>query len=346
MKAAIFYGPGDIRVEQFEKPVCPDGGALLNICGTTICGSDTKIYKNGHPKINPPLIIGHECCAEIVEIKAKQTHLKLGDRVTMQTSIPCGSCEMCMKGIFNLCVGIKCISLDYHGTFAQYTAVPAKALEMGNIIKVPENLTDEEVCLAEPLACVINSQNFLNIEPGQSVLIIGAGPTGILQAELAKRRGAGEIFVAQRSANRLKQAQKFNYSAYIDTNKDDLVESIMQLTKGKGVDICIVTAPVHAVQQQAIKTLAYRGKLSLFGSLGVGNSEIAVDSRLIHYKEISVFGAASSTSYQMHQALKILSAGGIRTSDLITHTLPLERIVEGINLSLNGESLKVYIKND
>lgn len=116
--------------------------------------------------------------------------------------------------------------------------------------------------------------------------------------------------------------------------------------KRRGVDITIVTAPVHSVQQQAIQTLALRGKLSLFGSLGIGESELNMDSRLIHYKELSIYGGSSSTAKQIGQALKILAADGIRTKDIITHTLPLEKIVEGIDMSINGKGLKIYIKTN
>ncbi|MBB6670797.1 zinc-binding dehydrogenase [Cohnella nanjingensis] len=344
MKAAIFHGPGKMTIETRDIPLCPEGGALVKLFGSTICGSDAKIYRNGHPKIVPPQIIGHESCGQIVEIKAGDSPLKVGDRVTIQTSIPCGSCGMCKRGIYNLCENITAISWEHPGTFAQYIAIPAKAVELGNVVKVPDHLTHEEVCLAEPLACVINSQNFLNIEPGQTVLVIGAGPTGILQAELARLKGA-QVIVAQRSERRLQLARQFGYRGYIDTQNGDLVEETMKLTHNRGVDVCIVTAPVQSVQEQALHTLAYRGKISLFGSLGVGKSDLKLDNRLIHYKELSVFGCASSTAHQIEQALNVLATGGIRTSGIITHTLPLDNLVDGINMSINGEGLKIYIRN-
>ena len=345
MKAAIFYGPEDIRIEEIPIPECTCGGAVLKLKGSLICGTDAKIFKSGHPKIKPPQIIGHECCGEIVSLESTNTNLKVGDRVTLQTSIPCGRCEMCKRGIFNLCESIKAISWEYPGTFAEYAAIPRQAIDTGNLIRVPDNLRDEEACLAEPLACVINGQSLLDIQPGQSVLIIGAGPIGILHAELAKRSGAGDIIMAERSKNRIQTAERFHYSYYIDTGEENLTDRIMEITNGRGVDIAIVTAPVQQVQQEAVKSLAVRGKLSLFGSLGTAASDISIDTRLIHYKEIGIFGASSSTAYQMEQALKILSSGGIDTGEMITHTLPLEKLVDGINMSIHGEGLKIYIKN-
>lgn len=345
MKAAFFYGSEDMRVLDIPIPACPEGGALVKLNGSLICGTDTKIFRNGHPRISPPQIIGHESCGEIVEIDDKSSPLKIGDRVTVQTSIPCGKCEMCQKGIFNLCETIEAISWNYPGTFAEYVAIPKKAMALGNLVKAPDNLTDEEVCLAEPLACVINAHELIKIVPGESILIIGAGPIGILNAELARISGAGTVIVAQRSPNRLEMAKKFGYTHYIDTGREDLVKEVMRITNNKGVNAAIVTAPEKSVQEQALQTLSLRGRLSLFASLSPDKSGITLDSRLIHYKELTVVGAASSTACQIKKALNILSTKNIRTENIITHVLPLEKIVDGIKMSISGDALKVYIKN-
>ena len=345
MKAAVFYGPQDMRVEERPVPKCPEGGALVKVHGSLICGTDTKIYNNGHPRVVPPQTIGHEACGTVVEIDDPAYGVKVGDRVTFQTSIFCGKCEMCQKGIYNLCEDIHAISWDYAGTFAEYVAIPRAALNLGNLVKAPANLKDEQVALAEPLACVINGQEFLHIMPGDTVLVIGAGPIGILQAELARMQGA-RVIVAEFSENRLMMAKKFHYEFYIHTAKEDLVAETKKLTGGKGADVTIVTAPVRSVQEQALETLALRGRLSLFGSLPSGKSEITIDSRTIHYKEISVYGAASSTAYQIRKALDILSVGNIRTDMIVTHTVPLDRILYGLQLAMSGEALKVYIKNE
>jgi L-iditol 2-dehydrogenase len=346
MKAAYFYGPEDIRIEERPIPKCPKGGALLKLHGSLICGTDIKIFKNGHPMLIPPQIIGHESCGEIVEINDPNYGLKVGDRVTVQTTVACGKCEMCLQGKFNLCQNIKGICLHYPGTFAEYVAIPEEALRLGNLLKAPDNLKNEEVCLAEPLACVINGQDLLNIQPGEDVLIIGGGPIGILHAELASLSGAGRVVLAEKSAQRLEIAGRFGYSNYIDTGKNDLIAEVMKLTNNRGVDVAIATAPAKEPQEQAVETLAFRGRLSLFGSLPKGKSNITIDSRTIHYKEIQIMGASSSKTYHMKRALAILAAGRIKTQAIITHTMPLEKIVDAIKMALNGEALKIYLKND
>jgi L-iditol 2-dehydrogenase len=346
MKAAVFYGPYDIRIEEVPTPKCPNEGALVKLSGSMICGSDIKIYKNGHPAVHPPHIIGHESCGTIVEISCKDTDLKVGDRVTVQTTIPCGRCENCHKGNFNICQNLKGISQDYPGVFAEYVAIPEQAMRMGNLIKVPDCLSDEEVCISEPLACVINGQELTDIKPGEDVLIIGAGPIGILHAELAKFSGAGRVMLAENSLIRLNMAKKFNYSEYIDTSSSNLIEEVMRLTGNRGVDVAIVTAPAKEPMEQAVETLAFRGRACLFGSLPKGNSAITIDSRAIHYRELKILGSSSSSVVHMEKALDILKTGAISTKNIITHRLPLDKIVEGIELGIKGEAIKVYLNND
>ena len=347
MKGAVFYGPGDMRAVEVPTPACPVGGALIKLSGAMICGTDIKIFKNGHPRVKPPHIIGHEMCGRILEIDAEGSGLKAGDRVTVQTTIPCGKCRMCQEGNFNICEDLRGISQDYDGAFAEYVAIPEQAMRMGNLIKVQDDaLTDEVVCLAEPLGCVINGQELLEIKPGEDVLVIGAGPIGILHAELARISGAGRVFMAENSENRLNIAKGFGYTHYIDAGKTDLIGETLRLTGGRGVDAAIVTAPARAPMEQAVETLALRGRLSLFGSLGKGDSSITIDSRAVHYKELKIIGSSSSATKHMKKALNILSTGRISTDKIITHRLPLSEIVEGLELGIKGEALKVYLKMD
>ncbi len=345
MKAAIFYGPNDMRVEEIPRPECPKKGALIKVSGSMICGSDIKIYKNGHPAINHPHILGHESCGEIVALGDLDEDYAVGDRVTVQTSIPCGKCKNCHRGYFNICENLLAISLNYPGVFAEYVAVPQQAINMGNLIKVHASLSDEEVCISEPLACVINGQEQVEIQLGEEVLVIGAGPIGILHAELAKMSGASSVIIAEKSPMRLEMAKKFGYSDYIHTEGCDLVEEVRRITYGRGVDVAIVTAPAKEPMEQAVELLDFRGRLSLFGSLVKGKSRISIDTRPIHYKELKVIGASSSSVIHMQKALDILKTGAINTKDIITHRLPLDKIVEGIMLGAEGKALKVYLNN-
>jgi L-iditol 2-dehydrogenase len=345
VKAAYYYAPGDIRVEEAPIPDCPPGGALVKMIGNTICGTDVETYKNGYFMITPPQILGHECCGEIAEIDNKGLELKIGDRISIQPNISCGVCRYCQQGIFNLCEKMESMPCNYSGTFADYVAVPEKAVSAGNILKVPENVSNQEACLGEPLACVLNAQELLDIELDDTVLVIGAGPIGLLNAEIARIRGAKQIIIAENVQERIEKAKEFNYSGYINTGQEDLVEGVMGITDGIGADVVICTAVNRRVQERAVEALAYRGRLSLFAALPLEEPDISVSNRTIHYRELKIVGGVFCTNHQMKQGLDILSRGVIKSKKIITHTLPLEKITEGIELCLQGKSLKVYLEN-
>ena len=346
MRAAVFYGPGDTRLENVNKPVCPPGGALVRLVGSMICGSDIKISHNGHPAIVPPQILGHEACGVIEELDGECVGCQVGSRVAIQPTIACGSCVNCQRGWFHICTHVQSFSLHFPGVFAEYLAVPARAVAMGNLIPIDEETSAGQACLAEPLGCVINGQEPLCIRPGESVVVIGAGPIGILHAEMAALSGAGNVMVAEMSPDRLEMASRLGYTHVLDTAREDLTQAVLERTDGRGADVVIVTAPARTPMEQAVSLLDYRGRLSLFSSLTKDAAAITVDSRAIHYKELQVFGASSSSVSHMKRALAILRSGGIDAGRIVTHRLPLSRLTEAIDLAAGGKALKVFIENE
>ena len=344
-KAAVFHGPGDLRLATVSKPSCPPGGALVRLAGSMICGSDVKIAKNGHPAVVPPRVLGHEGCGVIEEMDGDCPGCAAGARVAIEPNIPCGNCVNCQRGWFHICINSQSFSLHHDGVFAEYLAVPPRALAMGNLIPVGPGTSDEQACLAEPLACVLNGQEPLAIQPGESVLVIGAGPIGILHAELALLSGASNVIVAETSPSRLEAARSFGRAHVIDSSAENLPDAVLAATDGRGADVAIVTAPAREPMEQGVHALGFRGRLSLFSSLAKDASAITIDSRAVHYKELRIFGASSSSARHMKQALSILGAGGINASRVITHRLPLSRLARGMDLAARGEALKVFISN-
>lgn len=346
MYAAVFHGPGNIRLERVEKPPCPTGGALIRLTGSMICGSDIKIATYGHPAITPPQILGHEACGVIEQLGGDHPEYQVGMRVAIEPNIACGKCPNCQRGLFHICQHSRSLSLHYQGAFAEYLAIPAQALRMGNLIPIGPEISDEQACLAEPLACCINGQDPLAIRPGESVLVVGAGPIGILHAELATLSGAGVVMVSETSPQRIEIARRFGYTRLIDSTGEDLREAVLAATGERGAEVAIVTAPARAPMEQAVGTLDYRGRLSLFASLPKDMADITLDSRAVHYKELSIFGASSSAVRHMQRALAILRAGRIDADRIVTHRLPLSRLAEGIRMAASGEALKVFMHND
>ena len=342
MKAVRFYDAGDIRVEDAPMPQLEVGGLLVKVEGCAICGTDLKMYLNGNPRIKPPQVIGHEFVGQIVEVGKEVSGYEVGERVTMATSISCGSCAVCQAGFTNRCETLTPVSYDYPGAFAEYIAIPPAGVRGGNVVKVPQSL-GEMAALAEPVSCAVNAQILAGVKADDTVAVLGCGPLGAIHAEVARANGAAKVFVTQRSAERLKFAEQLNIDAVIDTSKKDAVDEVMKLTDGLGVDVVMVTVPAASVQEQALSMARKGGMINLFASLPKGASQLNIDSRLIHYRELFISGASDSTPGHVETAVKLLSEGRI-SENIITHRLPLEKFMDGLSLMQNSQCLKVLMK--
>lgn len=347
MKAAFFLGPGQMEVRETPVPEPKEGEVLLQVSACSLCGTDVRILKYGHHAIRPPQITGHEICGRIVAVGPNVKGYREGDRVIVVTPVGCGICEFCRQGRENLChlvsQEINCIGYRYPGGFADFELIPAEAVRQGCLIPVPEELSDEEAALAEPLSCCINGQEYLNIGPGDTVAVIGAGTIGCMQIALAKAQGATKTILIGRSKDRLALSARMEPDVILSTLDGDPVEQVMDLTKGRGADVVIVACSSGEAQEQALRMAAIRGRVSLFGGLPKDKPTITFPSNIVHYKEIGVFGAFASNSYQYIQALALLASKKVRGDLLITHHFPLEKVVEGIETSMRGEALKVVI---
>ncbi len=343
MKAAVFYGPGDIRIEEVPSPEPGKGEVLVKVLSCAICGTDVRIFQHGQKNVRPPHIIGHEVAGLIEKVGKGVKEYREGERVVLVTEVGCNSCRWCLEGRKNLCPHMKAIGYHYPGGFAQFILLPQEAVQQSNLLPIPDNLSFDEASLAEPLSCCINGQEYLDIGLGTSVCVIGAGPIGCMHVELAKVKGASPIFLVDISSSRLKQARKFGADFLINASEEDPVERIRKETEGEGVEIVIVACPSGRAQEQALQMTNRRGRISFFGGLPHDNPFITLDSNKIHYQEISLYGAFSSSNHQYMEALRLLSSGLIEGRKFITACLPLTRIREGLERVKEGKELKCII---
>ncbi len=344
MKAVLFYAPGDIRVEEVDIPNCGANEILVKVDACAVCGSDLKAAGVGNPRIKPPKIMGHEFTGLIAQCGQNVSGYAVGERVVMATSISCGSCYYCRRGWRNLCRDLAPMGYTYDGGMAEYVLIPERAIVNGHLVKVPAGVKPETAALAEPVSCAVNSIEHCQIEPGDTVLVIGAGPMGILNACVARAYGAGKIIFAELNEDRLRQCEVFGFDRLVNSGKEDLKEVVMGMTDGYGADVVIVAAPATAPQEQALDLVRKRGTVMLFASLPVGRSMLQLDSRLIHYKELRVVGSSDSTSEHVKKAVEILSNKDFPSERIVTHILPLEGIDKAFALMRSGESLRVVLK--
>lgn len=346
MKAAVYRGIGDIRVEDIEKPLIEEGELLVKVKACAICGGDLRTFRHGHNSIKTPIVLGHEFSGSIVEKAADVERYHVGDRVIVAPGIGCGSCLYCLSGHQNLCPTRKTIAHIYNGGFAEYVKIPANAVRAGNVNFIPDEVDYLSASLAEPLACVINGQEAMDIQLGDTVAVIGAGPIGLMHAELARAHGAGKIFLLNRSANRLENAKKLKYDAYINTSTDNVEKEIMDLTGGLGVNVAIVTAGSADAQNMGIKITGKMGKVCLFAGLPKDNPMLNFDVNFIHYRQITLYGTFSSAPRHNALAIEMIRSKKIDVDKLLTHVVSLDNICKGMELVEKRAGLRVAVVPD
>ncbi len=343
MKAAVFQGPGKMDLQEVEKPLCKDGEVLIKVEACAVCGTDIRIYRHGQKNVTPPHIIGHEIAGRVEEVGRGVSEIKIGEPVIVVTSVGCGHCKFCRKGWHNLCSTGVAIGYYYQGGFAQFMTVPEPAVRQGNIIPFPDKLSFASASIVEPLSCCINGQEYLGINPDDTVVVFGCGPIGCMHVEAARARNPSKIIMVDVDEKRLKMAERFSPDIIVNSSEKDVVQEIISITNG-GADVLIVACGVNKVQEQAIQASNKKGRISFFAGLPKDKPTITLDSNIIHYKEISVFGAFASHERQYREALELIVNNKVDTDKIITHRFPLEKIVEAIEVAGSGEGLKVVIE--
>ena len=347
MKAALFYGVKDIRVEEVPVPEIGEEDLLIRVHSAAICGTDMRIYNYGHFKISEGdrRVLSHEVSGEIVELGAKVKGYTLGERVSTIPNIGCGTCSHCRKGLNQLCADYDAFGISLDGGFAEYMKIPAKAIQQGNVVKVPETLTYEEAVLVEPLSCCYNSWRALGTKPGDSVLIVGAGPIGALHVMMNRLAGASKVIVADISTPRLEKIRDFGADVVINSAEQDLEEAVRALTDGEGADVVITACSVPAIQQQALRLAAVEGRVNFFGGMPKGKEEVTLNTNLIHYKQLKVLGTTGSTIRDYNDSMKLAASGRLNLKGLVSKTLRIEEIAEAFAYAASGEGMKTFVSN-
>jgi len=345
MKAFVYQGEKSFRlVSDLRVPKARRDTAVIRVRACSVCGTDLRTWQKGSERITPPRITGHELCGEIVEIGEGRKGFQVGQRISMAPAIGCGSCYACSRGFTNLCDRLETIGFQYDGGFAEYMEVPAVAFERGNVYLTPDGVSDEEAALAEPIACVINGQEFLHIEPGESVAIFGSGFIGCMHAELARMKGAGPIILIEPNRSRAEAAhQLVPFSSLVVSSSTDLHAEVKALTGARGVDVIVTACPVGQAQKDALSIAAKRGRISLFGGLA-GETSGFLDSNVIHYKELSVHGVHASTPGQNRQAMAWIGEGKVDVRKYISRVYQLESIEDAFRDLQRQAVFKAVVK--
>lgn len=347
MLALRFYAPEDLRLEDVPEPTCGTDEVKIRVKNCSTCGTDVKIRKNGHQNLAPPRIIGHEIAGEVVEVGSGVTgDWKPGDRVQVIAAVPCGKCHECRKGWMAVCQNQTSVGYQYDGGFAEYMIVPREVLAVDGMNRIPDGVGFAEASAAEPFACAINAQEQLGIEPGDDVVIFGAGPIGCLHVRIARGvHRAGRIILVDINSERLKMsADAVQPDVVINASEVNIVEEILKLTGGRGADVIITATPANITQEQALSMAARNGRISFFGGLPKTNPTITLDSNLVHYRQLHIHGANGSAPEHNRRALDYIASGEVPVADLITRRIRLRDVMDAFGIVERGEAIKVTVE--
>ena len=324
MKAAVWYGGKDIRIEDTTKPTVKSQEALVKVRSVGICGSELHAYEGVSKRRRPPLIMGHEFSGEISEVGGDAEYLSEGDRVAVDPVIRCGACEQCLRGRGNVCRNLRLIGLHTGGAFAEYVSVPGR-----NCHKLSDNVSFEEGSIAEPVSVAVHAVNRTPIRLGDTVAVIGAGIIGLTVLQVAKLAGAARVFVTDILDYRLDFAKGLGADMTVNSAAEDPVEKIRKATDGLGVDVALEAVGLEVTVRQAMKMAAIGGKLTIIGNLA---KTMTLDIQDAVLKEFDIKGSYCYTPGDFRRATSFIKDRKIDVKSLVTDVLPLDEAKTGFEL--------------
>jgi L-iditol 2-dehydrogenase len=333
MHYAELAAPGEVRMSVAEVPDPGPGELLIEVRAALTCGTDLKAFRRGHPMIPMPGPMGHEFSGVVAARGAGVRRFRAGDEIMSVHTAPCLTCRYCDRKLHHLCEDI--MQTKVMGAFGQYVLLPAHIVRQ-NVYKKPRHLSFAEAALLEPLACVVHGVEPLGNLRDVTVLVIGAGPIGLLHVMLLEARGAS-VVAADQSRERLITAKEAG--AEMTVLPDQIALALDKATAGLGFDVVIECTGRPEVWEQSVSYLRRGGTAVLFGGCPSG-TRACFETHRLHYDEITVRGDFHFTPADVKKAYTILTKGQIRTDIMISGEFPLDRLAEAFALLSEGTGIK------
>lgn len=345
MIAAKYTQGVGLAIGEAPTPDIGEDELLVRVEATSICGTDVKIVHCGHRKLRrgQAIILGHEFVGTVEQAGACVPNYPVGTRVGVAPNIGCGHCEMCGRGLMNMCPDYSAFGIDRDGSHTEFIRIPAAAIVQGNVIPLSPEVSPVEAALAEPLSCVVNGIRVARVQAGDIVLVYGAGPMGLLNLMLALVSGAARVLVVDLNESRLKKAKSLGASEVYSPGCGPVKEWVRDQTRGRGVDVVITAAPARQVQQEAVELLAPFGRLCLFAGLPQGESAVELNTNAIHYQNLIVTGMTGGAPQDYRTALKLIEARRVEVRQIVSHLLPLREVGRAYEVALSGQGMKVLL---
>jgi L-iditol 2-dehydrogenase len=349
MRAVVYYGKNDLRLETVPVPAIGPGELLVKIATCGICGTDLKkIHTGSH---TAPRIFGHEMVGTIVKMGEGVANFALGDRVMVFHHIPCGTCYYCRKHTPAQCLQYKKVGstagmIPSGGGFSEYIRVADWIVANRGVVRIPEGVPFEQAAFIEPVNTCLKGVKLLNLAEDETVLVIGQGPIGLLLAALARRTGA-RVLTSDLYPERHALAAKFGLHNPIDAGSEDVVARAKKETEGRGADAVILAVGVNAMIKTSMDAARHGGKVMLFAQTQHG--EAVIDPGAVCMDEKTLLGSYSASAGILDEVTDLIFGGyrnGFDLTQLISHRFPLEQAVEAIEVASHpmADSMKIMIE--
>lgn len=347
MKAALWYGKNDVRVEEIEEPRVVKDSVKIKVKWCGICGSDLHEYLGGpifipvgqpHPLSGnvAPVVLGHEFSGEVVEVGEGVSKLKPGDRVAVEPIVACGKCPACREEKYNLCS-----SLGFHGLcgsgggFAEYTVFPAEFVH-----KIPDNMSYEQAALIEPMAVALHSIRVADFRTGDTALVLGSGPIGLATIECLKAAGASLVVVLQRKSVRQEYAKRAGADVVLDPNEVDVAAEVKKLTDGVGVDTAFETTGAEVGFNIGLDSVKFEGTLVI---TSIWEKPMTFNPNVLVFQEKKIVGTLAYR-HEFPATIAQMSDGRIKAQGYVTKKILLDDIVKEGFGTLTGPEKKSHVK--
>lgn len=338
MRAAMYYNNRDVRIEELPEPEISATELLVRVKASGICGSDVLEW---YRVKKAPLVLGHEVTGEIARVGKGVLGYKIGDRVFVSHHVPCNTCYYCLNGNHTVCQTLHTTNY-YPGGFAEYIRVPDINVDRG-VFLLPDEISFEEGTFIEPLACVLRGQRMIQLKPGQSLLILGGGISGLLHLLTAAAQGAGRIIVTDISEYRLKMAKGLGANCVINA-KDDVVKMLLKANNNRLADQVIICTGATPAFMQSLQCVDRAGTILCFAATEPGVT-LPVPVNDFWRNSVKIMHSYGGAPLDIIQAIELLRTGVVDVKKLITHSLNLSEAAKGFQLASEAkECIKVILK--
>jgi 2-desacetyl-2-hydroxyethyl bacteriochlorophyllide A dehydrogenase len=333
MKAVIFPQAEQIAVERMPDPVCGRDEVIVQVSRCGICGTDVHIYRNEYMS-DFPVIPGHEFGGVVVETGSDVTDVRVGDRVAVDPNLYCGHCDYCRNDMANHCLNWQGVGVTRAGGFAEYVNVPARAC-----YQLPESMSDLQAAFIEPLSCVVHAMKRFRILPGESLLILGGGPMGMLLLQALKHNGAAQVVVVEKQPARMELARSLGAAAVVPVGPDQ--DAHLKEIAPRGFGVVVDATGIPAVIEHAFTYLRPRGQYLQFG-VAPNHAKVQVSPYDIFRNDWTIIGSFA-LCYTFLPAIALLNNGIVKVESLVSDTTPLANFSDVFHRFAAGQTMKVHV---